>query len=335
MTVLQNVDELYWKSAGELTQMLHAVQVSDDVVCVFNATPLEKYESYRIYIERWRTEPSQPDLAPTFYNVVDALLRSLGLEQYSPAAGNHPSTLVEEYPDVQTCSDERESMRLLLRRGLDSTERQPILDKLRVNGCAYLPRHNMLVMERFQMAAAAEEAVRFVQSECRGNTAFHGPWIGSSAQHQFYFEVMERALITFGVRVLLPNHPVAREADLQALCAQPEEVLEEQMPFCSAEFLELAGLLMLHKEAEKGRRADVLSHALSSVFSSTGKKRRFVVDHLGAMLGAEMHEAYVAGILNKSYLRSLFFRKTHLPGAARKAYFEVSRAMRPRSGKLF
>jgi hypothetical protein len=334
LTVLQNVDELYWKSAGELSEMLHAVQVSDDVVCVFNATPLEKYESYRIYIERWRTEPSQPDLAPTFYNVVDSLLRSLGLEQYSPAAGNHPSTLVEEYPEVETCSDARESERLLLRRGLDTVERRQVLDKLLLNGCAYVPRSNMLVMERFQMAAAAEEAVRFVQSECRGTASFQGPWIGSSAKHQFYFEVMERALITFGVRVLLPNYPVAREADLQALCSQPADVIEAQTLFRSGEFLNMVSLLMLHKDAEKGRRVDV-SDALCSVFSTTGKKRRFVVDHLGAMLGAEMHEAYVAGILNKSYLRSLFFRKTHLPGAARKAYFEVARAVRPRSGKLF
>src|SRR6185437_8285520 len=34
LTVLQNVDELYWKSAGELSEMLHAVQVSEDVACV-------------------------------------------------------------------------------------------------------------------------------------------------------------------------------------------------------------------------------------------------------------------------------------------------------------
>ena len=335
LTVLQNVDELYWKSAGELSEMLHAVQVSEDVACVFNATPLEKYESYRIYIERWRTQPSQPDLAPTFYNVVDSLLRSLGLEQCSPAAGNHPSTLVEEYPQVQTCSDERDSERVLLRCGLDAAERRQVLDKLHANGCAYVPRHNMLVMERFHMAAAAEEAVRFVHSECRGNASLHGPWIGSSAEHQFYFEVMERALVTFGVRVLLPNYPVAREADLQAMCAQPREVIEEQTPFRCAEFLHMVSLLMLHKEAEKGRRTDVLSRALATVFCSTGKTRKFVVDYLGAILGAEMHEAYVAGVLNKSYLRSLFFRKTHLPGAARKAYFDVSRAVRPRSGKLF
>lgn len=333
LTVLQNVDELYWKSAGELMQTLQAVQVSDDVVCVFNSTPLEKYESYRIYIERWRTDPSQPDLAPTFYNVVDSLLRSLGLEQYYPAAGHHPRTLVENYPEVQTGSDEREFERLLLRRGLGQPECRQVLEKLRLNGCVFLPRQNLLLIERFQMAAAAEEAVRFVQSECRGTASLQGPWIGSSAEHQFYFEVMERALVTFGVRVLLPNYPLAREDDLQVLCSQAEEVIEEQTGFSHREFTDLVASLLFHKEAEKGRHWSALPRSLVQVLSLTGPKRAFLVQHLGAMLGAEMHEAYLAGVLSKSYLRSLFFRKTHLPGAARKAYFEVARCVSRSSGR--
>jgi hypothetical protein len=327
LTVLQNVDELYWKAAGELTEVLRAVQVREDVVCVFNATPLEKYESYRICIERWRTEASQPDLAPTFYNVVDSLLRSLGLEQYYPAAGHHPSTLTEEYPRVQNCLDAHDVERLLSRRELSRAERQQALAKLRSNGCVYLSRHNLLLMERFQMAGAAEEAVRFLQSECRGTSSLQGPWMGSSAEHQFYFEVMEKALVTFGVRVLLPEFPVACEHELQAVCAQPPQVIKQQTGFTYAEFLDIVGAIMLHKEAEKGRRWNLLPRVMASVFGSTGKKRRFLVERLGAMLGAEMHEAYLAGTLSKSYLRSLFFRKTHLPGAARRAYFEVARSV--------
>ena len=333
LTVVQNVDELYWKAAGELSEALQAVQVRDDVVCVFNATPLEKYESYRIYIERWRTDPSQPDLAPTFYNVVDSLLRSLGLEQYYPAAGNHPSTLMEEYPQVQNCLDAHDFERLLSTRDLGGRERRQALKKLRSNGCVYLSRHNLLLIERFHMAGAAEEAVRFVQSECRGVSSLQGPWIGSSAEHQFYFEVMEKALVTFGVRVLLPDYPVAREHELQALCAQPKEVITEQTGFTYSEFLELAGAVILHKEAEKGRRWNLLPGVMASVYASAGKTRSFLVEHLGAMLGAEMHEAYLAGILSKSYLRSLFFRKTQLPGAARRAYFEVTRSVKRRFGQ--
>jgi hypothetical protein len=52
ITVLQNIDALYWQSERE-TQPVEAVQVRDDVFCVFTATPLEKYASYRRYLDKW------------------------------------------------------------------------------------------------------------------------------------------------------------------------------------------------------------------------------------------------------------------------------------------
>jgi hypothetical protein len=54
VTVLQNVDSLYWRASSASPERLDAVRVSDDVICVFNSTPLEKYESYHICIQRWR-----------------------------------------------------------------------------------------------------------------------------------------------------------------------------------------------------------------------------------------------------------------------------------------
>src|SRR5689334_22888240 len=164
LTVLQNLDELYWKAAGELNNSVNAVEVAEDVLCVFNATPLEKYESYRIYIGKWRTAPGAPDLAPTFYNLVDTFLRSMGLEQYSPAAGSHASALVEDYPEVRAGAGARELERLLVRKAIPAAERKPVLEKLRHQGCVYSPKHNLLLIKRFHIANAAEEAVRFVQS---------------------------------------------------------------------------------------------------------------------------------------------------------------------------
>jgi uncharacterized iron-regulated protein len=55
LTVLQNIDPLYWQAVGEPGARVKTVRVSDDVFCVFNATPLEKYESYRRCLERWLT----------------------------------------------------------------------------------------------------------------------------------------------------------------------------------------------------------------------------------------------------------------------------------------
>jgi len=335
LTVLQNVDEIYWKAAGELNDSVNAVQIDDGVTCVFNATPLEKYESYRIYIAKWRTQPGQPDLAPTFYNLVDTFLRSMGLEQYSPAAGSHASALVEDYPEVRAGAGARELERLLVRKAIPAAERKPVLEKLRHQGCVYSPKHNLLLIKRFHIANAAEEAVRFVQSECRGTAYAKGPWRGSSHQDQFYFDVMDRAFITFGARILLPHYPVLRASDFRAPSGQMS-VQDQHAPFSEKERRQMAEFLVLHKESEGHARLRAAMHrVIATGIASDGRKREFLVRSLGAMLGAEMHEAYLAGSLSKSYLRSLFFRKVHLPGAAKKTYFELARKVNPVQGKLF
>jgi uncharacterized iron-regulated protein len=336
LTVLQNHDELYWKAAGELSDSIHGVQVSDDVMCVFNATPLEKYESYRIYIGKWRTEPSQPDLAPTFYNLVDTFMRSMGLEQYSPATGSHSSALIEDYPEVYLRPGAREFEKLLARKEIPAAERRPVLEKLRHQGCVYSAKHNLLLIKRFQLSNAAEEAVRFVQYECRGAACSSGPWAGSSHQDHFYFDVIDRAFITFGARVLLPHYPVMRQHDFRALSSRPQAAADSQTVFSPREHREMIEFLVLHKESEgHARLRSELPRVLATGIASTGKKREFLVRHLGAMLGAEMHEAYVAGSMSKSFLRSLFFRKIHLPGVAKKTYFELARRVNPAQGKLF
>jgi hypothetical protein len=332
LTVLQNVDELYWKAAGVLNESANAVQVADDVICVFNATPLEKYESYRIYLGKWRTAPSQPDLAPTFYNLVDAFLHSMGLEQYSPAAGSHASALAEDYPEVHMRAGAQEFEKLLAKKAIPVAERRPVLEKLRRQGCVYSPRHNLLLVKRFQLTTAAEEAVRFVQSECRGAACAHGPWPGSSHQDQFYYDVIDRAFITFGARVLLPHYPVLRRTDFARFESMPEAATSVSLPFTTRERKEIIEFLTLHKESEgHARMRAELPRVIATGIASSGNKREFLVRNLGSMLGAEMHEAYLAGVLSKSYLRSLFFRKVHLPGVAKKTYFELARIVFPKA----
>jgi len=52
-TILQNVDALYWQVAEDEGVYPAPVSVGEGVACVFNASPLEKYESYQEYLERW------------------------------------------------------------------------------------------------------------------------------------------------------------------------------------------------------------------------------------------------------------------------------------------
>src|SRR5262252_3265517 len=100
LTVLQNIDALYWRAAGERVDKVEAVRVTDDVVCCFTATPLEKYESYRLFLDRWSRSDDAPDFAPTIYNLVDSLASFLEINRYSPYNGTQPKFLVDMLPEV-------------------------------------------------------------------------------------------------------------------------------------------------------------------------------------------------------------------------------------------
>ena len=100
LTVLQNVDALYWRAAGEPVDKVEAVRVNSDVLCVFNATPLEKYESYRLFLDQWSRCDTGPDFAPTIYNLIDSLASFLEINRYSPHNGTQPRFLVDMLPEV-------------------------------------------------------------------------------------------------------------------------------------------------------------------------------------------------------------------------------------------
>src|SRR5579871_537170 len=115
VTVLQNIDALYWHAAGERTDKVEAVRVNDEVLCVFSATPLEKYESYRLFLDQWSRCDNAPDFAPTIYNLVDSLVSFLGINRYSPHNSTQPKFLVDLLPEVYGGSSENMLRRLLTR----------------------------------------------------------------------------------------------------------------------------------------------------------------------------------------------------------------------------
>ena len=106
LTVLQNVDALYWRATGERQERVEAVRVNDNVACVFNSTPLEKDESYRLYLSKCEGEAGQPDLVPTIYNLIDSLLCFLGIDRYSPHNTTQPKFLVDLLPEVYSGSSD-------------------------------------------------------------------------------------------------------------------------------------------------------------------------------------------------------------------------------------
>jgi hypothetical protein len=186
-----------------------AVQVSEDVVCVFNATPLEKYESYRLHLARWaQEEPDSPDLTPTVHNLIESLANFAGINRYSQK-GSQPKFLVDLLPEVYGGALED---RLLSRLGTSSDDVAHLLQRVEERGSAYLHHVNAFYVREFQMMYVAEEAARFLFHACQGWPTGDGK-LGRS--DEFYARVVENTVAYFGARVLYPNLPAEGE-DLNA-----------------------------------------------------------------------------------------------------------------------
>lgn len=179
LTILQNVDALYWRAVA---QQAAAVSIGENAVCVFNSSPLEKYESYRLCLDGWNSSTDDlPDFAPAIYNLIFSLARSLGFRLDSPRNGTQPKYLTDLLPEVVTLEE--------YPNNLDA--------RFEEKTCAYLPDANLFVIKEFQMAEAAEECARFLYAACRGMIK-----LSAAAQP------IEDAVARFGSRLLCPEFDV-------------------------------------------------------------------------------------------------------------------------------
>ena len=210
LSILQNVDAMYWQAIGEERDRVEAVRVADDVVCVFNSTPLEKYENYRLHLSRWGcSDEDGPDVAPTIYNLIDSLIRFLDINRYCSHNGTQPKFLVDLLPEIYSGESDAALRRMLLRRALTESEIDSAFLRAEEQGCAYFPQINSFYVRNFRMAYAAEEATRFLHYACRGL-----PERGDARKSPgFHARAVEHALAYFGSRVLYPNREGVNAGD--------------------------------------------------------------------------------------------------------------------------
>ena len=228
---MQNVDALYWRAAGERVDKVDAVRVNEDVLCVFNATPLEKYESYRLFLDQWSRCDSGPDFAPTIYNLIDSLASFLEINRYSPHNGTQPKFLVDMLPEVHGNSSDAMLRRLLSRKGIGEQQLEDHAGQRgRTRQRLFARRSMRSTSVEFQMMHAAEDAARFLHHACRGlpqrlnGHRANGNGV-SKRNHRrcpqpadpFYTRVIEHAVAYFGSRVLYPSRPPVEIEESPAL----------------------------------------------------------------------------------------------------------------------
>jgi uncharacterized iron-regulated protein len=299
LTVLQNIDALYWRAAGERADKVEAVRVNDDVLCVFNATPLEKYESYRLCLDQWSRFNEGPDFAPTIYNLIDSLTRFLEINRHSSHNGTQPKFLVDMLPEVCGGASDAMLRRLLSRKGIPAEELESMLAQVEHRGSSYLPEVNAFYIRQFQLVHAAEDAARFLHHACRGlprsvnhrSAEDHGALSRRHPADHFYARVIEHTVAYFGSRILYPSRsspngdgsPISRAA--------------------------------CEKAAQAAGRTDE-------------RECETAAEDLGFRLGSQIYDAYLAGKVAPSGLRRLFLAHIDEPGMARKVCAAVVAKLR-------
>jgi hypothetical protein len=328
LTVLQNIDDLYWRAAGEAGDHVQAVEVRENILCVFNATPLEKYEYYRLWLDRWGrngNDNSPPDLGPTLYNLIGGLVRFLEINQYSPHNTTQPKLLVDLMPEVYSRSSDALLRRLLSRKGFTAEQRGSLLRQVRERGSAYLTPINALCVRQFSMSAAAEDATRFLHQACRGLPNLrNGKPPAPVAQpldkaDAFYMNIFEHALAFLGSRILYPARPAVRDADVAELFDITREDLEQQTSLPFADAVDVLDFLLQHRAYDG-------SAAHPPEFD--GRKYEFAVEQVGYLAGNDLYDAYLEGRLTTAALRKLFLTHIELPGVAREAYEQIGARLR-------
>jgi len=331
--VLQNVDALYFRSAGEAHARIDALQVNAGTAAVFNSTPVEKWQSYRFWIARWRSESRKaPDFAPAVYDLIDALLDFLHISGYSEDDGRS-RYFVDCYPEVASVPSLRSAQGLLARKLLGDTRRSALMAELVEHGSCYVPESNLLIVHQLRLQPAAKDVVRFVHHACRDFTE-RATSNYDLAEDAFYARAMEHAVVDFGARVLCPSHPANEEEDLVSLYAEPREEVEASTLLPYRDYLRVLDCVMLHRDYELNSRSYTAKPTLLEEFlSGPSAMRPLVAKYLGELLGSDLYRAYLAGRLSRSAARSLFFRKLHT-GVAREIYFATVRRVRQRRTDL-
>lgn len=206
VVIVQNVEEIYWQLARASRLAADTVTLGSRRYCVFNASPLAKYEAYRQTLLRWwQQEEEGPDFGPSVHHLIDLLVERIGLDRYRrrvPVPGGGTALLIDQYPEVVSDDDRRTHPSTRVRPGR----------RLARPGVIYRADENRIDVFAFSLAGAAEAAARFLLAALRGDAgrrAANGRTRARSfPERPWAAEVLDEAFVAFAVRFLDPMIPL-------------------------------------------------------------------------------------------------------------------------------
>jgi len=329
LIVLQNLEALYWQLVEQGQQQHDVVRVAPDAYCVFNASPLEKYETYRQVLDHWKGEQeddAEVDLTPTVYNIIDTILDFLKIDKYTTCLrkeGPCAEYLVDAFPEVYGRAEDGTFRRILKTALADARDVEEVLEHILRNGSCFVPRLNAIFLGQFDLVHGGEEAAHFVnlvlKRELYDQAPTHLP------QHDlFYGRILEEALAFFGSKLIAPSRNHFFETQFYQYYRKDPHVIEANTPNRYQEFKDIIDFILLHKKFEThyGDYEEVPVEILNGIRSEP-RRMNVLVHELGYFLGQQIYDGYHAGAMTRREIADLFRKKFVETGSALRTYLDL------------
>ena len=139
LVLLQNVDALYWKLQESGLVEARAVRVHEGCYCVFNATPIEKYESFRQYLNKCIEEDSSGDWSLLAQTLLEVMTEFLAIKKNESVVDHMP---VIDGIQVSTAAEEfarriHQACRGVLEKRIERAAQDEFFVKVIENGLGY------------------------------------------------------------------------------------------------------------------------------------------------------------------------------------------------------
>lgn len=300
IVIFQDPDPIYWQRVAEGAPLKATLRVDDSTYAVLRAGPLEKYETYRQVLERWRGDQppgEESDLTPAVHHVIDVLLGWIGIRAPRRRVRHRAGwseDLVDAFPEVYGGIDATELLGpILAEHDRSAQEIREARGRLRRRGALYDSRSNTLFLRRYLPGAAAGEASRFLRAALTGRLFIASEDFAGDPAASAYGAAYTEALAYLGSRLVDPTGAYGKIPEAPS-----------------------GGWIEAHREFERSRRVRPPRELLSALRRSRPLRRRLARD-LGSRLGRALFTAVRQGRLDQRRLRRLFTRPLEQETAAR------------------
>ncbi len=335
VVIVQNIEAIYWQLLSNGREAADAVRIDRRRYCIFNTSPILKYESYRNIIDAWRGGTVTDRRTPVLQEMADDILLFLLQDKRELLVTTREGlreTIDDVFPEVH-CRKTYSAFAALLRsKRMSQLGTFASIESLRQYGITYVPAINSFLVMRFESVHPLREAARFVVWAMRGSIGM-GRKADRDPADRFYSFVLEEALLYFASKIVNPMQD-CMETDPVLRCIDPRGVVRCNLPRISiGDTRKIVRMVKYHfrRDLNAGVRHRITGK-LVAIYRLGVKRRWFIVRTLGHTLGDAIYKAYHTGTFSHDEIIELVRDRYDAPGSALIRYVALVRRALPYRG---